>query len=99
LISQAKAGTISRADFAAETMKQEIVALNRTRDMLKSLQFTNREKSASQLYNHIKHTPDTYEEFLKYCKSQSPPLDCLIGYEQQYDALRKSITDHPDPPP
>lgn len=96
LISQANAGTISRADFAAEMTKQELVALRRTRDLLKSLQFTREEKSASLLYKHLKNTPDTYDEFLTYCKAQSPPMDWLTGYEQQYDILRKSNANHPD---
>ena len=93
LYDEARSGTIGRTDFAREIIRQEFVAVKRTRDLLGKLKFTKKEKSASHFYKDFAECPDNFEDFLTYVRSLDPARrDQLSEYEKEYDTLRKEVT-------
>lgn len=85
---KARAGRISKHDFATEIMRQEFNATIRLRDLLGKLQFTKREKVASKLYKEFLATPDNFEEFLECVKNEGSKRDWRRDYESKYDHIR-----------
>jgi hypothetical protein len=88
LMEQAKAGTVSRKDFARGIMRQEFQAVQRVRGMLDGLKLSPEEKGASYYFKMFADCPDDFEKFLTY-KPKGVTREPLKEYEQQYDSLRK----------
>lgn len=89
LASEARAGTITKTTFALEAIKQEFLALKRTRDLLNKMTLTQKEISTSSEYTKIRGTPDRFEDFLLYLKSvDSSRKDLIKEYESKYDLMR-----------
>lgn len=86
----AKSGTISRADFARETLKVEFDAEKSTRDLLAALKLTKKETAKSVYYPLYIGCPDKAEDFLPYLKRVHRQRDVFQTYELLYDSIRKA---------
>jgi len=90
LIAKARAGTVSRRDFAEEMLRTEFKAVEKTRALLPNLKFTKREKFDSYGYRQFSNCPEGFKEFLAYTKNvDAPHRDAVEVYESAYDVLRK----------
>jgi hypothetical protein len=93
LVEMAKAGAISRREYATEVLKQEFVATKNARDLIGNLGFGNKEIEESYFYNRLIKCPDEFEGFIPYLKKVSPQRgDPYEGYEKFYD-LQKQYYD------
>jgi hypothetical protein len=90
----AQFGTISRTEFARAILKIEQDAVKRTRDAIKVLELSEREKSESHYYRKFADAPDDFEESLAYGRKVSPKRDAVKEYELQYDAIRKAYKEY-----
>lgn len=100
LMSQARAGTILRTNYALEITRQEFVATKRTHDLIGRLKFTRKEISSSQYYKRFLECPDGFEDFLVYQKKvvKGSQRDPIKEYETQYDLIRKRDPTTNSPP-
>ena len=92
LYQKAKAGTISKGEFATNVLRAEFNAVRDTRDLVRGLELSKKDKSKAPYYSSFLGCPSDFESFLPYAKKTSPGRDPLRDYEAQYDALRKGIT-------
>ena len=90
LFKDAKAGTISRSEFARAILKVEFEAAKTTRDLLGRLELGKKDIAKSYYYGRYRELPDDFEGYLLYIKRVSPKMDAIGGYELQYDSLRKN---------
>jgi len=90
LIEEAKAGTISRTEFARAILKVEFEADKTTRDLLGRLELGAKDKAKSYYYGRYRDLPDDFEGYLSFIKRASPKFDAIGRYELQYDSLRKN---------
>jgi hypothetical protein len=89
LADEARSGTISKTNYALEVVRQEFVAVKRTRDLLGKLTLTKHEIAASHFYKRFSETPERFEDFLDYLKKVNRSRRDLIDqYEEKYDFLR-----------
>src|SRR5205807_5904570 len=90
LFQQARSSAISRNEFTQQIIKQEFVAVIKTRDLLAKLTFRKRDVAQSRFYQQFLQCPASFEGFVEYTKRLSPPGgDLFRQYEAKYDALRK----------
>ena len=89
LTEAAKAGTISRSEFAREILRQEFEATKSTREKILALKLRNKEKSTSHYYQLYTKCPGDFDGFLTYAKRMSDNRDAFKYYEAEYDTLRK----------
>jgi hypothetical protein len=94
LCEQAKTGSISRAEFAKEVMRNEFEAVKAMRGLIRNMKLTKKEASESWYYTHFMECPSEFEAFLSYTKKVSPKQDPIKEYEAKYDALRKPADGH-----
>jgi hypothetical protein len=98
LSAKARAGTITRGDFAKEVEMVEFEALKSTRDLLRQVKLTKKEISKSHYYHYFFEMPDDFEGFLSYEEHLFPPGDpAMREYELSYDRLRRSEPKEPKP--
>jgi hypothetical protein len=90
IFEQARAGTISRTEFARAILKVEFEADKTIRDLLAHLDVAKRERAKSYYYGRYRDLPDDFEEYLSFIKRASPKRDAIGDYELQYDSLRKN---------
>ncbi len=90
LCQQAKAGSISRSDFAREILKVEFGATKTTRDLIAALKLDKKEMAQTHYFSKFMECPNTFEDFLTYPKEDSHHRDVLKEYESKYDALRNT---------
>lgn len=89
LVDEARAGSIPKAEFVREVLRQEFEATKRTRDLILAIKFSRKEKSASHYYRLYAECPTTFDEFIAYTKRVSGKRDVMKEYEAQYDSLRQ----------
>ncbi len=90
LITKARAGTVSRRDFAEEMLRTEFKAVEKTRGLLPHLNLSKQELADSHEYKQLINCPKEFKEFLTYTrKITSPHRDAIKVYESAYDLLRK----------
>jgi hypothetical protein len=89
LALKARAGQISKKDFATCIMRQEFQAVKRTRDSIGSLGLNQKEIGDSYYFNRFVNTPNDFDKFLVYIKQVSPQRDQFAEYERYYDNLNK----------
>jgi hypothetical protein len=94
LAQRTSAGTISSTEFATEVLRAEFEALKTTRDLLRDLKLSKKEKACSYFYPIIMPCPSDFQSFLSYTKRVSAPRDVMKEYETKYDALRKKADAH-----
>ncbi|MDB6110730.1 MAG: hypothetical protein JWR69_2480 [Pedosphaera sp.] len=93
LSRRAKAGAITRADYAREVLRVEFKAVTRIRESLQDLKFTRRETGKSRKYKRFADCPSTFDDFLAYTQAvNSTNRNVLNEYQHQYDLLRGSAT-------
>jgi hypothetical protein len=93
LVKQAKANTISRAEFAKEILKVEFEADKRTQTMLTLLKPTKKESANSYYYPRYAKLPSEFEDYLSWIRKISPQRNAIKEYESQYDWLQKTSKD------
>jgi hypothetical protein len=93
LFEKAKAGTISKSEFAKEILKVEFEAMKKAQAVFTSLKFSKKETNKSDLYRVVVECPTEYEEFELHCTKDSPHRDPIKEYESKYDLLRKVSED------
>jgi hypothetical protein len=89
LVEMAKTGTISRADYAKEVLKQELIANKKTRDLIIKFGLSQKEITESYFYNRLVQSPDDFDTFLLYLRKVSPNRHAFEDYERYYDSLTK----------
>lgn len=89
LVESARAGTVSKTEFARGILKAEFEASKATRDALRHLKVSKQDQAASYYYGRFTGCPNEFEEFLSYSKKISPLRDASKEYELKYDSLRK----------
>ncbi len=90
LVEKARAGTVSRADFAKQVSRLEFDALLSTRELITHLGLSNRETRKSHLYRQFVDMPSDWEKYQSYLRSLYPANHSPIEeYESQYDLLPK----------
>jgi hypothetical protein len=92
LVEMAKAGSISRVDYATEVLKQEFKATKKTRDLIATFEFSQKEIAESWSYNRLIQCPDDFNAFLPYLHKVSPNRHTFEDYERYYD-LQKQYYD------
>ena len=86
----ARVGTISKSEFARETLKVEFEAEKATRDLLVALKLSKKEVANSVEYPLYIGCPDNVDDFLPYLKRVNRHGDALQTYESLYDSIRKA---------
>jgi len=97
LCENARAGTISRAEFAREILRVEFEAVKNTRDLLATLKFRKKEMAEAHSYDRLMHCPGKFEDYLSYLQMDSHNRDVIKEYELKYDSMRK-MSSGPDEP-
>jgi hypothetical protein len=92
LVGMAKAGTISRVDYATEVLKQEFIAGKKTRDLILKFGLSQQEIAESYCYNRLVQCPDNFDASLSYTLKVSPNRHAFEDYERYYD-LQKQYYD------
>jgi hypothetical protein len=91
LLKKARAGTVSRTDFAQGILRVQYDAVISTRDLLEHLGLGKKEIKKSHYYHYYFDMPTDFDGYLSYQKSLFPtnqgPME---EYELKYDSLRKS---------
>jgi hypothetical protein len=90
LCRMAQTKDISRTTFAHDLLKMEFDTLKKTRDLIRSLNFSKKDISASFYYESFMKCPDNFEAFLTYEKTLSSNYDPLANYELEYDSLERT---------
>ena len=90
LADQAKAWTISRADFVKEIMRQEFQAVKKTQALMGNFKLSPKEITDSYYYNLFIKCPSDFEDFLVYKKKGQVHRDQTKEYEQLYNSLRQT---------
>ena len=90
LMDQARAGTISKTDFARAILKQEFEATKETRDLLVTLKFRPKDKAASHYFSLFAQCPSEFDDFLAHTKRVSGKRDAMKEYVAKYDLLRRN---------
>jgi hypothetical protein len=90
LFRDAHAKSVSKAEFARQILRAEFDAVKRTRDVLRTLNLSEKDRAESYYYNRFDQCPNKFEDFLAYAKRVSPRRDVLKEYEARYDALRQT---------
>jgi hypothetical protein len=88
LFERAKAGSIGKTEFAMGVIRIEFDADIVTRDLLKGMKLSRREKARSYFYNRFLGCPDGFEDFLGYQRKVSPRRDLVKQYEAMYEGIR-----------
>jgi len=90
LASQARSGTLSKADFVKGMLQEQFQAAKRMRDMLGDLKLSKKEMAKSNYYGRFIRCPNDLAGFLNYAESLSPGegRSTQDFYERQYDSLR-----------
>jgi hypothetical protein len=100
LADEAQSGSISKTNYALEVVRQEFVAVKRTRDLLGKLTLTKQEISSSHFYKRFSGTPERFEDFLAYLKKvNTKRRDLIEQYEERYDLIRNPESTTNTPPP
>lgn len=89
LVDEATAGSIPKAEFVREILRQEFEATKRTRELVLAIRFSRKEKSASHYYRIYAECPTTFDGFVSYTKRVSGKRDVIKEYEAKYDSLRQ----------
>jgi hypothetical protein len=89
IFDAAKAGTISRTEFAKAILRVEFEATKNMQKLVVPLQLKETEKAESHYYKIYVGCPTGFDEFLSYSKKVSGNRDVVKDYESKYDALRK----------
>ena len=89
LFEEARAGSISKGEFAREILRVEFEATKSTRDLLLALKFNRKETSRSHYYRLYVECPSGFEDFLSYPKRVSGKRDAIKEYEAKYDSIRQ----------
>lgn len=92
LVEMAKAGSISRVDYATECLKQEFIAAKKIRDLIATFGLSQKEIAESWSYNRLIQCPDDFDAFLPYLHKVSPNRHAFEDYERYYD-LQKQYYD------
>lgn len=90
LCQEAKAGAISRTDFAKGILRIEFEAMKTTRDLVAGLKPAEKEKAESHYYKKVVECPGSFDDFLSITKNGSSKRDVIKHYELQYDYLRNT---------
>ncbi len=90
LFQDAQARSVSKAEFAKQVLRVEFEAMKGTRDVLRTLNLSEKERADSYYYKPFAQCPDSFEDFLAYSKKISPKRDALKEYESKYDSLRQN---------
>jgi len=90
LFRDAHAKSVSKDEFARQILRAEFDAVKRTRDVLRTLNLSEKDRAESYYYNRFDQCPNKFEDFLAYAKRVSPGRDVLKEYEAKYDALRQT---------
>lgn len=88
LWQQAKAGTVSREEFARGIVKTEFEVAKRTRDLIHTLELDGQAKEGADLYPRAFECPDKFEDYVGYERRMNK-VDPFLEYELKYDALLK----------
>ena len=83
----AKAGTISKVDFATEMLRQEFNSVKKTRDSIGNWGLNQKEMAESYDYNRLIHCPNEFDNFMSYIAKVSPKRHAFEDYETYYDSL------------
>jgi hypothetical protein len=91
LMDKAERGTISREDFARQTLKVEFKAAKRAQSLIRKLTFRREDILGSYYYTRIVNCQDKFDDFLAAIEkeAETSPRDPLKFYEAEYDKLRK----------
>jgi len=84
---EARMRSVKKSQFAKQVLRIEFDAVKATRDLLRTLDFSEKERADSYYYNRFDQCPDDFEAFLAYSKKVSPKRDALKEYEAKYDSL------------
>jgi hypothetical protein len=90
VFEKAKAGSISKKEFAIEICRIEFDADLAMREILRGMKLTKKEKSQSYFYKRITDCPTDFEEHFAYQRKVSPKRDPIKEYESSYDELQGS---------
>lgn len=90
LFRDAHTGSVSKVEFTKQILKVEFEAVKRTRDLLRTLNLSERDRTSSYYYYRFDQCPNEFEDFPGYAKKVSPKRDVLKEYEAKYDALRQT---------
>jgi len=90
--AMAKAGTISKVEYATEVLRQEFQATKKTRDLIATFGLGQDEIAESWSYNRFIQCPDDFAAFLPYLRKVSPNRHAFEDYERYYD-LQKQYYD------
>ena len=93
LMQQGASGTLSRTEFATRVLKLEFEPMKATRDVLRSLRLTKKQRSGSETYDDIIACPDELTDFLPFLTKTWTNRNPMREYEAAYDALRKKQGD------
>jgi hypothetical protein len=85
----AKAGGISKADFARETLRQEFQAALAACNIIRTFDLKPQEIAESRSYSVFLNTPDDFDGFLARSQKISQGGD-QKAYEELYDKIRKA---------
>jgi hypothetical protein len=88
VMEKAKAGSISKKDFARDILRIEFETDLAVRDILKGMKLTEKEKAESYFYKRLTECPTDFEESLAYARKVSPKRDAVKEYELKYDEIR-----------
>lgn len=89
LFQRARAGTVSKEDFANEIDRAEFQTVKDTRDVVRCFRLSRKERARSHYYSRFVGAPDDYKDLEAYAAKVSPGYDTKNYYQQQYDVLRK----------
>lgn len=89
LLNEAKAGNISRTEFAKGMVIIEFDATKKTREMLLKLRFNGKAAAESHYYGRFIECPTDFDAFIVYQKKARSRRNPIEEYEVKYDSLRK----------
>lgn len=85
---QARAGSITKEQFADAVMRTEFEAVRRMKPIVKALPLSDAEKASSHAYPRLASCPEDYQHFQDYVQRVSPGRRQAREYHAVYDGLR-----------
>lgn len=88
LWQQARAGSITKEQFADGVMRTEFEAVKRLKRIVRTLPLSDAEKASSHAYPRLVSCPEDYRHSQAYVKRVSPKRRQAQEYYELYDSIR-----------